>query len=126
MACFLFFLFFSLIKEYHLKRTGFMFAACVFCWGHLSEEGLYILRNPAQASLCLFLREECNAAQAVQSDILLDRFLCSRNANTKTDFFPVKPVLRQYCRTNLSLHKGYFLSGAFPFFTERHCRPEIL
>lgn len=28
---------------------------------------------------------------------------------------PVKPMLRQYCRTNLSLHKGYFLSGAFSF-----------
>ena len=89
---------------------------CVFCCGHVSiEEELYILPNPAQVSLSLSEREESSIAWAVQSDILLDHFPCSGNANAKTHFFPVKPMLRQYCRTNLSLHKGYFLSGAFPF-----------
>lgn len=88
----------------------------MFGCGHVStEEGLHILPNPAQVFLSLSQREENSIARAVQSDIVLDQFLLSGDANAKIHFFPVKPVLRQYCRTNLSLHKGYFLSGAFPF-----------
>lgn len=74
-----------------------------------------MLPNPAQVSPSLSQREESSVARAVQSDTLLDQFLRSGDANAKIHFFPVKPMLRQYCRTNLSLHKGYFLSGAFPF-----------
>jgi len=88
----------------------------VFCCGNVSEEeGSYILPNPAQATPSLSQREDSSRAQAVQSDILLDQFLRSGDENAKIHFFPVKPMLRQYCRTNLSLHKGYFVSGAFPF-----------
>lgn len=74
-------------------------------WWRNCMNCLILLKSP-----CLSQKEV-----TVHSDILLDQFLRSGDANAKIHFFPVKPTLRQYCRTNLSLHKGYFLSGAFPF-----------
>lgn len=87
----------------------------VFYCGRVSVvEELHELPNPAQVSLSQSEGSE-QRISTVHSDILLDQFLRSGDANAKIHFFPVKPMLRQYCRTNLSLHKGYFLSGAFPF-----------
>lgn len=88
--------------------------AVFYCEGISVVEQLHELPNPAQVSLSESEGSEQHIS-TVHSDILLDQFLHSGDANAKIHFFPVKPTLRQYCRTNLSLHKGYFLSGAFPF-----------
>lgn len=90
------------------------------------EEGLDVLPDPAQAFPPLRQREGSSTARAVHTHILLDPFLLSGNANAKTHFFPCKASAQTILQNKPFLTQRLFSLWSILFFTERHCRLEIL
>lgn len=85
-----------------------------------------MLPNPAQASPSLRQREGNSTARAVLIPVPLEQFLHPGNANAKTHFFPCKANAQTILQNKPFLTQRLFSLWSILFFTERHCRLEIL